>query len=48
MKIGSANWSWDVCEKCIHFDDEYGCKKLDDLTLTVEEEDIVCLTGEES
>lgn len=46
MKIGSANWSWDTCEKCIYYDDEHGCKKQDDLTFTVDDDYIVCVTGE--
>jgi hypothetical protein len=46
MKIGSA--TWDCCEKCVHFDDEHGCKDLENLIFTEDGGDILCVIGQEA
>jgi hypothetical protein len=46
MIIGKA--TWDHCDKCVFFDLEYGCDKLEELEVEVRrDEGIVCLTGME-
>jgi len=46
MTIGRI--TWDSCEKCVHFDDEMGCRQIDDLEIVEENGMVVCITGEES
>lgn len=45
MIIGKP--SWDHCDRCMFFDLEYGCDKLDELEVAVRDDGIVCLTGSE-
>jgi hypothetical protein len=46
LKIGATDWG--QCPKCIHYDDEHGCKIIEDITIepNLEKDAVYCIDGE--